>query len=607
MAANSSLNLVSLDFENVKSSLKDYLKSQSVFRDYDFDGSNMNVLLDVLSYNTFMNAFYLNMAASEGFLDSAQLRSSIISHAKELNYTPRSARSSKGVVNVTFTVTSGNTNAFEIPKGTQFSGTNANGGFTFVTSEAHTLTSASNIFTMNNLSIYEGSYINETFTVDNSIESQKFILSNPDVDTTSISVTLIEDDGATLTDFSQAPNLYGLNANSNIYFIQSTLDGYYEIVFGDGTFGRVPKNNASILVTYRVSNGDAANQIQTFAIDRDLGTFNNVSVNASVSTVAAAADGATVETIESIRYRAPRHYQTQDRAITTNDYANMIYENYPEVKAVNVYGGETVFGSVEYGKVFISPVSYSGATITNSLKTDIINYLSNKNSVGITPIIVDPNFIYIVPTITAYVDFNKTTMSPADIKALLLNSVSAYNTKYLENFNTAFRYSKFVAALNDADISIASIQVYNAIKKIETPPLNAKTTINFDFHQAISPGTISSGNFLLSDGLTYSLTDFNPTNVTFTQEIFGNTIQVKNSSNVIYLKLNDPTKQTYVPVGTVDYTNGRIAISSITIADFLGSTGIALSTEAVSDDIYGLKNDLIEIDINNISIQVESA
>jgi hypothetical protein len=607
MAANSSLNLVSLDFENVKSSLKDYLKSQSVFRDYDFDGSNMNVLLDVLSYNTFMNAFYLNMAASEGFLDSAQLRSSVISHAKELNYTPRSARSSEGVVNVTFTVVSGNTNAFEIPKGTQFSGTNANGGFTFVTSESHTLTSASNIFVMNDLSIYEGSYINETFTVDNSIESQKFILSNPDVDTTSISVTLIEDDGATLTDFSQAPNLYGLNANSNIYFIQSTLDGYYEIVFGDGTFGRVPKNNASILVTYRVSNGDAANQIQTFAIDRDLGTFNNVSVNALVSTVAASADGATVETIESIRYRAPRHYQTQDRAITTNDYANMIYENYPEVKAVNVYGGETVFGSVEYGKVFISPVSYSGATITNSLKTDIINYLSNKNSVGITPIIVDPNFIYIVPTITAYVDFNKTTMSPADVKALLLNSVSAYNTKYLENFNTAFRYSKFVAALNDADISIASIQVYNAIKKIETPPLNTKTTINFDFHQAISPGTISSGNFLLSDGLTYSLTDFNPTNVTFTQEILGNTIQVKNSSNVIYLKLNDPTKQTYVPVGTVDYTNGRIAISSITIADFLGSTGIALSTEAVSDDIYGLKNDLIEIDINNISIQVESA
>jgi hypothetical protein len=607
MAANSSLSLVSLDFDNVKSSLKQYLKSQSVFRDYDFDGSNMNVLLDVLSYNTFMNAFYLNMAASEGFLDSAQLRSSVISHAKELNYTPRSARSSEGVVNVTFTVVSGNTNAFEIPKGTQFSGTNSNGGFTFVTSESHTLTSASNIFVMNDLSIYEGSYINETFTVDNSIESQKFILSNPDVDTTSISVTLIEDDGATLTDFSQALNLYGLNANSNVYFVQSTLDGYYEIVFGDGTFGRLPKNNASILVTYRVTNGDAANQIQTFTIDRDLGTFNSVSVNALVATVSPSSDGATVETIESIRYRAPRHYQTQDRAITTNDYANMIYENYPEIKAVNVYGGETVFGSVEYGKVFISPVSYSGATITNSLKTNIINYLSNKNSVGITPVIVDPNFIYIVPTITAYVDFNKTTMSPADVKSLLLTSVSTFNSTYLQDFNTAFRYSKFVSELNDADISIASIQVQNLVKKVETPALNVKSTINFDFHQEISPGTISSGNFLLSDGLTYSLTDFNPNNVTFTQQIVGNGIQVTNSSNVIYLKLNDPTKQTYVPAGTVDYTNGKIAISSVTIADFLGSPGIALSAETLSDDIYGLKNDLIEIDINNISIQVVSA
>jgi hypothetical protein len=607
MAANSSLSLVSLDFDNVKSSLKQYLKSQSVFRDYDFDGSNMNVLLDVLSYNTFMNAFYLNMAASEGFLDSAQLRSSVISHAKELNYTPRSARSSEGVVNVTFTVVSGNTNAFEIPKGTQFSGTNSNGGFTFVTSESHTLTSASNIFVMNDLSIYEGSYINETFTVDNSIESQKFILSNPDVDTTSISVTLIEDDGATLTDFSQALNLYGLNANSNVYFVQSTLDGYYEIVFGDGTFGRLPKNNASILVTYRVTNGDAANQIQTFTIDRDLGTFNSVSVNSLVTTVSPSSDGATVETIESIRYRAPRHYQTQDRAITTNDYANMIYENYPEIKAVNVYGGETVFGSVEYGKVFISPVSYSGATITNSLKTNIINYLSNKNSVGITPVIVDPNFIYIVPTITAYVDFNKTTMSPADVKSLLLTSVSTFNSTYLQDFNTAFRYSKFVSELNDADISIASIQVQNLVKKVETPALNVKSTINFDFHQEISPGTISSGNFLLSDGLTYSLTDFNPNNVTFTQQIVGNGIQVTNSSNVIYLKLNDPTKQTYVPAGTVDYTNGKIAISSVTIADFLGSPGIALSAETLSDDIYGLKNDLIEIDINNISIQVVSA
>ena len=339
MAANSSLSLVSLDFENVKSSLKDYLKSQSVFRDYDFDGSNMNVLLDVLSYNTFMNAFYLNMAASEGFLDSAQLRSSLISHAKELNYTPRSARSSEAVVNVTFTVVSGNTNSFEIPKGTQFSGTNSNGGFTFVTGDAHTLTSASNIFTMNNLSIYEGSYINETFTIDNGVESQKFILSNPDVDTTSIAVTLVEDDGATLTDFAQAPNLYGLNATSAVYFVQSTLDGYYELVFGDGTFGRIPKNNASIFVTYRVSNGDASNQIQTFSIDRDLGTFNSVGVNALVTTVSASSDGGTVETIESIRFRAPRHYQTQDRAITTNDYANMIYENYPEVKAVNVYGG----------------------------------------------------------------------------------------------------------------------------------------------------------------------------------------------------------------------------------------------------------------------------
>jgi len=605
--ANSSLNIASVDFDTLKANFITFLQSQSVFKDYDFTGSNINVLLDVMSYNSFLNSFYLNMAASEGFLDSAQLISSVISHAKELNYTPRSARSAMATVNISF-ATSSNTGVFEIPKGTQFGGTNANGGFTFVTAEAHTLTSASSTFTISALPIYEGSYINETFVVDNTIENQKFVISNPNVDTTSIAVTLLENNGQTVTDLSQATNLYGLTSTSKVYFIQATLNGSYEIVFGDGTFGYVPQNNATILVTYRITNGDVANGITSFTLDRDLGTFNSVTSTATVTTASSSTDGAAAEDIETIRFRAPRHYQTQDRAITATDYANIIYENYPEVKAVNVYGGETVSGSVEYGKVFISPVSQSGGSLTNAVKADIINFLSNKNSIAIQPVIVDPNYLYIIPTITATVDFNQTNMSPADVRSLLLSTSSSYNSQYLENFNTAFRFSKFVAALQDADPSILSIQLSNLLEKTITPTLNVSQPISVSFNNVIVPGTILSSQFLLSDGNTYVLTDYNPNVNSFQRTGSQTNYNVVNTNQVIYLQqITSTNVQNFTVVGTVNYTTGNIAVKSLIVSDFLGGAGIVFYGLPQYEDLYAIKNDLIEIDFNNISISAVSA
>jgi hypothetical protein len=289
--ANSSLSLTSLDFDGVKNNLKTYLKSQSTFKDYDFEGSNMNVLLDILSYNTYMNAFYLNMTAAEGFLDSAQMRSSVVSHAKELNYTPKSAKSAKAVVNISINVSAGDTNIIEIPKGTQFSGSNPKGSFVFTTDQTHTLSSKSNIFTLDNLELYEGTYINETFVVDNSIRNQRFILSNKNIDTNSIVVKVYENNGLNTNDFLEAKNLYGLRNTSRIYFLQATLDGYYEVVFGDGTFGVIPQNNCTILVTYRITYGSAGNGVKSFRIDKDLGAFNSVTLKTTVSTVGVSTDG----------------------------------------------------------------------------------------------------------------------------------------------------------------------------------------------------------------------------------------------------------------------------------------------------------------------------
>jgi len=606
--ANSSLSLVSLDFDALKSNFKSYLKSQSVFRDYDFEGSNMNVLLDVLSYNSYLNSFYLNMAVSEGFLDSAQMFSSVISHAKELNYIPRSARSAKALVNLSINVNSGNTNTIEIPKGSQFSGQNANGSYVYTTSETHILTSTSSTFAISNLDIYEGTYFNETYIIDASVENQKFIISNKNIDTTSIAVSVSENDGLNVTDFTQASNLYGLTNQSAVYFVQATLDGYYEIVFGDNVFGRYPQNNSTILVTYRISNGLDGNGVTSFRADRDIGLYNKVQATVTVTTIAASVDGDSMETIESVRYRAPKHYQTQDRAVNNSDYANIIYENYPVIKAVNVYGGETVSGSVEYGKVFISAVSRSGSIVTDSLKTDIINFISNKNSIGIKPVIIDPDFLYISPTVTATVNFDKTNLSPADVKSMLIQATKTYNSSYLQNFNIAFRYSKFLASLSNIDNSIESIQLQNLLKKISNISLNVNTPISLSFNNDILPGTLVSSQFLLNDGNIYVFTDYNPNKNTFVRSGSQSTYNIINTNKVIYLKqITAGNTQNYTEVGTLDYDTGSVQIKSLTVSNFLSDVGIVFYASPKYEDLYATKNDLIEIDIDNLNISVVSS
>ena len=255
--ANNSISLVSLDFDTLKNNLKTYLQNQQQFADYNFDGSNINVLLDILSYNSYLNAFYLNMAISEAFLDSAQLRNSIISRAKELNYIPRSFKSSKATVNVSFAQTP-STTIFTIPSGTRFTGKNANGTYTYTTTDSVVLYPAANSFTTN-LDLYEGLYQTDTFVINYATENQRFIMTNQNIDTDSLIVTVVENLGQTTTIFQQAQSLYGLNSNSNIYFVQATEDTKYEIVFGDGLLGRKPLDGAIIATTYRTSTGTDAN------------------------------------------------------------------------------------------------------------------------------------------------------------------------------------------------------------------------------------------------------------------------------------------------------------------------------------------------------------
>lgn len=605
MAANNSLVLSSLDFDTLKSNLKSYLQNQSVFKDYDFESSNINVLLSLLSYNTYLNSFYLNMVASESFMDSAQMLDSVVSHAKLLNYVPSSSKSPKGSINITFTAIEGITDNFTIPKGTQFSGTNANGTFTYVTDRSHSLYSPTGVFAFKNIDIYEGSYVNETLIVDESIENQRFILSNPNIDVDSLAVTVYENGSITPTDFKKTDTLYGLNANSNIYFVQA-YKNQYEVVFGDNSFGRRPNNGSTILATYRVTNAMAGGGVSTFFLDQNVGALNGGTSTHSITTATTSDAGAEAESLESIRFRAPRAYQAQGRAITTADYNTLIIDQFPEIKSMNVYGGETETTGVNYGKVYIVPITYAGTALSENRKNDVVRFIKDKMTIGLTPVVTDPEFLYVVPSITVTFDPTITNYTPNDINGLVYTSVLGYNDTYLKSFNVTFRDSKFIEALNNSDVSIVSSIANIKIKKVTSPPLYKKIPVDLTFNQPLVPGTIYSTPFLLTDGLQYSFTDYNPLNDTFNKVMIDNELVETNSSNIIYLKLNDVSKQVYIEAGTIDYATGSIAFTSLDIADFLNSPGIVVYAKPYNDDIIAKNNDLIEIDTAATEITVKT-
>lgn len=604
MAANSSINLVNLDFDTLKNSLKTYLKSQAQFTDYDFDGSNMSVLLDILTYNTHMNAFYLNMVASEMFLDSAQLRNSVISKAKELNYTPRSAKSSQAVITVSFPQT--NLQVFQIPAATRFTGKTGNGSFTFVTNESETIYPSNGTFTAN-VTIYEGLYTSDAFVVDDSVEAQRFILTNDNIDTDSLQVLVSENGGQTNTIFTKAENLYGLNSNSAVYFVQATEDTKYELVFGDGVFGRKPLNDSTVLAAYRVTRGSDADGANEFTLDDNLGPVNGFGgfINSTITVVSASFGGANAESIESIRYNAPRHYQTQNRAVTAQDFKDLVLNNYTEVKAVNVFGGEKVTANVSFGKVYVTPVTFSGAPLADFEKTDIENFLRARCTLGITPVVNDPDYLYVLVQTKVKFRENDTSNTPADIKNLVSNAIQTYDENELTEFDIEFKFSRLEEAINGADASISSNETTIVMRKDVNPDLNTPAYIDVNYRNAILPGSLSTTKFT-SAGRTYQYTDLNPQNNTLkVQQLAGGKIKVTNSSNAVYLKdVTTPGYESYVVAGTVDYNTGSIDLNQIEVNSFVDSASIRFFATPQTQDIKATGNDLIQIDLENLDISV---
>jgi len=585
MASNSALVVSQLDFDTIRSNLSTYLKGQTQFKDYDFDGSNLSVLLDVLSYNTYMNNFYTNMAISEMFLDSAQIMDSVVSRAKELNYTPRSYTSAVSYVDISI-VPNDSPATITIPKGTPFTSRIDNTIYTFTTDQSIIVASADN-YLASNVAIYEGTYVTETFSVDTTIENQRFILNNTTLDTSSLDLKIQNSStDTTNTAFIQTDTLLGYKNDSKIFFVQAADKNRYELIFGDDIIGVRPINGNLILASYRTSKGAAANKADTFIPASTIAGYSTSVI--SVTTNVAAYGGSERETMNSIKYNAPRHYQTQNRAITIDDYRTILLSKYPDIRAINVYGGE-VLNPPQYGTVFISVDLSEFAGVPDIVKSNIQSYILTKMSISIEPKVVDADYTYIGVNATASYNLNASSKTEGDIKNIIFDAIKTFNTTYLNDFNKTFRYSKLASTIDSSDDSIINSNLITTLIKKISPTIGTAQQFNLDYQNVLKENTVKSDVFEYSNVTAY-LYDIGEGEIAIVTSI-------DSSTSIVVIEHG---------IGTIDYTTGAVVINLPALVNYTGDQ-INVSVSSLYNDFSVKNNTVLLIDDADINITVSAA
>lgn len=590
--ANSSKDLTTLDFETIKNNLKNHLRSQNVFKDYDFDGSNINVLLDVLAYNTNLNAFYLNMIGSEMFLDSALLRDSVVSHAKELNYVPRSFRSAFATIGISLYDTSENATVV-IPRGTTFTGRNQERSFSFVVSDDVVAESVGNdYFYANNVTIYEGDYAYDSYTVNES-NPARYIITNKTVDTNSIIVSIIEDGGEVTLAYDKVDNLFGLGATSQVFFVQAAENDTYEIVFGDGVIGRKPKDRSIVLIQYRKCNGELPNGINTFSADSSIGS---ATVKA-VDVISKAAGGSIPESLESIKYNAPRAFTTQERVVTAEDYKTLLLQNFSDINDVSAYGGEEA-SPPRYGKVMIALDLKNTDELPPQRLQDFTLFIKKRSPLSIDPVFISPQYTYIDVKTKVKYDINRSSLSSQDIKNIVLSSIQNYNLNYLNGFTKTLRYSKFVSTIDNSDDSIVSNDTeLKAIKRF-VPDLTLTKNYDIDFGFALDDDISPLPKIRKVDDSTVI------TSTPFGYE--GRQVILEDDGNGI-MRLMEFRHNAYEQVrivGHVDYKKGIIVLNNFKPTSLI-SNYIRILARTSEFDIASQQNTILSIVNEDINVKIE--
>ncbi len=593
--ASNKITITDLEFDGIKSNLKNYLSSQSQFLDYDFEGSGMNVMLDVLAYNTHYMGYYANMVANEMFLDSASLRESVVSHAKHLNVIPNSVTAPQALLNMTF-VPSGSPISITIAKDTKFTTSISGQSYIFTTTAATTIIPAGSEYSVTNLPIKEGKILNKSYTVDLANLTQRFIIPNANVDTSTISVQIQNSSSdstvVTWTD-GNSLDVTTITSNQKVYFLQEVEEGKYEIIFGDGAVGKQLADGNIIFIEYLVTKGSEANKASSFTA---VGTVAGLSsANYTLSVAAVATGGAASESITSLKNNAPKLYQAQKRATTKDDYKAILLAERNDIESITIYGGEEASPAV-YGKVYVAVKPTGNTSYSAATKDDIKNTILKKtNVVTVTPEIVDPIYYYLLVTTTVNYDPVTLLTNEDTLKSAINTSINSYFTNDLEKFDQKFRYSTLTKNIDNTNSAIrnSKTSIQYQLRVIPTT-LGVTSTYTLEFNNPVTKSTVVSTAFTASDGNTYTLVDDGAGIIKLARSTYTTTA-VTVDSPVVYMILADGSENQ----GTIDYDTGKIVLNNFnpyTISDASTNIKLTVTPGTNNQDITPLREQILTTD-----------
>ena len=607
------VNFSNLDFNQIKTSLRDYLRANSNFTDYDFEGSNLSTIIDLLAYNTYINSYNANMVTNEVFIDSATLRENVVSLAKNIGYTPRPRRSAKAVVSFAVDVSGTTTVAVTLKKGivATTSATFGSASFTFSIPEDITVGVDENgLATFDSITIYEGVYIEESFNVNSRTPNQKYNLSNSGIDTNLIRVNVQDSANSNIVrKYTQAKGLFEVKSDSPVFYLQEIENERYEILFGDGIFGLPVQEPNVVKVSYIVSNGSEANNISRISYAGQLVNNNGASITTNITalfTDQASFGGAEIESVDSIKKFAPQIYASQNRAVTAVDYEALIPKIYPEAESVSAFGGEEL-SPPKFGKVLVAVKPINGVFLSTTIKDDISRQLKKFSVAGIIPEIVDLKYLYVETNSFVYYNENKAP-SATTITGLCRNNINSYaNSSELNKFGARFKYSKYQNVIDNSHSSITSnITTVNMRRDMQVL-LNSFAEYEICFGNRFHIKNHGHGTHGGEIGFNIKSSGFKVAGISDTVYLGDSPDQTLKKGTVFLFKLNSETEFVIVKqdIGSIDYVKGEIMLAPINIISTVVNRGeslIEISATPYSNDVIGKQDLYLQLDTSNVTI-----
>ena len=596
---SSQFNITDLDFDDISVNLRNYLKGQEQFKDYDFDGSSMSILIDLMAYASHIGAVNTNIAASELFLDSAQIRKNVVSRAKDLGFVPQSETGATAIVDITLSDvrnpdgTYPTTVEMTLNRGSLFQSTFDGTTRNFIVPSTVKPSQNGDSYVYNDVELVQGTYASDTFVYDTQLPNPKFVLTNKRVDKSRIQVS-VNSNGTTET-YALSTNISNITTESKVFYEQENEDGFREIYFGDGVLGKQLLDGDIITVTYIIVDPTHANGARTFAMINSINGFSNVQTVAS----SVAQGGAEKESIESIKFKANKFYTSQNRLVTLNDYKAKVSEYYPNADAVAVWGGEDN-NPPEYGKIFVALKPKNSDYLSDTEKKEVVRKLNALNMLTVRPTIVDPEIIKILISTTFKYNANQTTLSQGEIETVVINAINDFDNKNLSNFDSIFRHSRLIQAIDDSNDAILSNTTNIRLKKSQKVFTDTTRGVVVEFgnglynphvgHAKASGGIVSTTGFKVSgDSVNTQY---------FDDDGEGNLRRYYLSGSTRIYQDNS--------AGTVDYATGKISINTIFFTSVVNvDSTIDFTVIPNSLDVVATRGNLVDIDQQSITVKGE--